>query len=275
VNLIRTTTTILLITLMGCAWAKDMRKDVYGEESYDVPEENYFAYKDKRKNLKPATVMDRQIKMTGQPVDLSGVKGKFERTTKKDFEELAQRNDNSLWKDDGQTNYLFSSNINRVPGDLVTVDADSALHAQMKTEFAKALSSDELETGVFVNGLGKVSNVPATTTASAVDKTKEGEAGADVAKEEKKPEEKTEEEKNRAIASTAGGLDQAEPKVSYTAEIVDVYPNGNVLLRGVKRFNYNGRQRTVEVTSIAKATDISEAGNIPSSKFYEYRTEMH
>ena len=52
------------------------------------------------------------------------------------------------------------------------------------------------------------------------------------------------------------------------------YPNGNVLLRGVKRFSLNGRTRSMEVTSIARASDISESNSVKSTNFYEHRTEL-
>lgn len=273
----------LLVASQGCSIMQGLRKDAYGDEGYDQEEyESSRALASRGRDSRfrkplpaPVTVMDQHLNRDrGAPIDLSGVRAKAGRVTRKDFDNLAARNDNSLWREDGQTNYLFAANTQKMPGDLVTVEVDDKLQGDMLAEFKKSLSDEELESGVEVAGLGKIAGTKPMlgAVASAVDKAPElakdgeatpltGQAALDAAAKAQ-------------AAARAPASDGPQERISYTAEVVERYPNGNVLLRGVKRFTHGGRARSMEVTSIARASDINESNTVKSSSFYEHRTEL-
>jgi flagellar basal body L-ring protein FlgH len=144
----------------------------------------------------------------------------------------------------------------------------------MLAEFRKRLPEDELDAGVVVAGLGTVST-PRVEGKSA-------EATSAVAKTDAEPATATPAADGTAAAAKSGAGARApastspedEAPLNIVAEVVNKYPNGNVLLRGMKRFAHNGRNYAIEVTGIARANDISEDDRISAAKFFEYKTEM-
>ena len=263
--------------LSGCGFAQSLRKDAYGNEEAERSLARGYGDAAGRKAGKvpaPVTVMDHHVtQFSGEPVDMSGIRAKKGHITRSDFDAVANRNDNSLWKEDGQQNYFFSTNKAKMPGDLVTIEASKELRNDIIAEFRRCMLEDELEAGVVIAGLGtvstpKVETKPAEAT-SAVAKT-EGEsapagdaaAGA-VAASSATP--------DRAPASSSA---EDNAPLNIVAEVVNRYPNGNVLIRGIKRFAHNGRNYSVEVTGITRANDISEEDRVSASKFFEYKTEM-
>ena len=266
---------LLAATLSGCGFAQSLRKDVYGNEA---AEQNLS--RDARGGLgrasgkvpPPVTVMDQHAnQFSGDPVDLSGIRAKKGHVTRADFDAVANRSDNSLWNEDGQHNYFFSTNKAKMPGDLITIEGTKELRNDMLAEFRKRLPGDELEAGVVIAGLGTVSTAkvdakPAEAT-SAVAKT-EGAAATPPADPAAAP---------AAVAparAPASASPEDDAPLNIVAEVVNKYPNGNVLLRGMKRFAHNGTNYAIEVTGIARANDISEDDRINDAKFFEYKTEM-
>ncbi len=249
--------------LQSCGWMRSMRQDVYGDEMNANQASRGLAGQGNTLR-QPATVMDHHLNsFRGEAVDLSGVRAKENRVTKKDFEAMGARNENSLWKGDGQTNYFFSVNQTKVPGDLVTVDVDPSLRSDMERELKRIIDRDDLDKGVDIQGFGKIGGTASGAVATAAQKPP-GDDTTATAATPATPE----------VARTPAS-DAAAEKVSYIGEVVQVFPNGNLLVRGVKRFPYDGKTRMMEVTSIVKGSDVSEDNKVNSSKFYEYKAEIH
>ncbi len=262
--------------LSGCGFAQSLRKDAYGQEDADRTLGRDHGKSMARKGDKiplPVTVMDQQVtQFSGDPVDLSGIRAKKGHISRTDFDAVANRNENSLWKEDGQQNYFFSTNKAKMPGDLVTIEASKDLRNDILAEFRKILPEDELEAGAVVAGLGTVSAPRAENKPVATSAVAKADGGADAATKEAgaaPPVAPVAATPSRAPASA-----EDEAPLNIVAEVVNRYPNGNVLLRGIKRFAHNGRNYSVEVTGIARGNDISEEDRVSSSKFFEYKTEM-
>src|SRR5689334_19059361 len=109
---------LMLIAMLGalpsCGWIQGLRKEIDDEEHTAPRGVANFDYHDPVNRFvppPPANVADtRAAPVAGTPVDLSGFRAKQMRTTAKDFYNENLKNENSLWLEDGQTNYLFARN---------------------------------------------------------------------------------------------------------------------------------------------------------------------
>lgn len=255
---------VFVVFVQGCSWMRSLRQDAYGNELESKHENRALASSDYNKLPPPATVMDQHLNsFRGDPVDLSGVRAKSQRVTKNDFVAMNAKNENSLWKSDGQTNYFFAVNKNKVPGDLITVNVDDSLKTDMHKELKKIIDTDDYERGVEISGFGKIGgNTKNTMQAAAENKVASNADGAAAnAAAANEP--------ARGVASSA-----QDENVQYIAEVMDVFPNGNMLIRGVKRVPYDGKVHLLEVTSILKSSDVPENNVVESSKFFEHKTEI-
>jgi flagellar L-ring protein precursor FlgH len=157
------------------------------------------------------------------------------------------KNENSLWLEDGQTNYLFARNKLKQPGDLVSVVIEDGLRGEMIGSVKKILPPEYRDQEIRVPGL-----------------TKEKAEGD-----------------SRAPASTPNTTASTDSTENYnsndllTAEVLERYPNGNVRVRGIKRVPFKNQVRNIEVVAIVKGSDISEQDIVKSSKFFEQRVELY
>ena len=144
-----------------CAVVQSLRDDI----DDPVAQKKYagdFDYSDPE-NRKlpppPASVDDnRSRSIAGTPIDFSGVRAKSGRVTKKDFLVEAEKNENSLWSEDGQNNYLFIRNQLKAPGDLVTIKIENDLRHDMIMEVKKLLPPEFRDRDIIVPGLTKDDN---------------------------------------------------------------------------------------------------------------------
>ncbi|MGE4232173.1 MAG: flagellar basal body L-ring protein FlgH [Bacteriovoracia bacterium] len=236
---------VILATTTGCGsldWIREWREEARDENT--VSQKRYTA--SRRLAGVPATVEDNREQMiSGTPVDLSGTRLKNKRITKEDFIIESAKNENSLWNDDGQTNFFFVKNKIKMPGDLVTVVIEDDLRKDMVEEFRKLLPPEYRKAKYRVPGLSK----------------------ADVKKEGSTPgsEAPTEVQNSRDLAS--------EDKL--TAEVLERYPNGNLRIRGIKRVPFRKKDRDVEVTAIVRSADVADDDSVKSSRFFEHKVDLY
>lgn len=234
----------------GCGWIQSLRREVEDEEGSQQRQlqvADFDYYKDpanRNAPPPPANVMDaRGSEIAGTPVDLSGTRARHLRTTAANFAADAQKNENSLWAESGQTNYLFAQNKLKMPGDLLTVVIEDGLRKDMVDSVRKLLPPDLKDQEIVVPGLSK--DQPA-------------------------------DEPGKAPGATGAPSAGAEPGSSdiMTAEVLERYPNGNLRIRGLKRVPFKRRVRDIQVLSIVKSADVDERDTVKSSKFFEQRVDL-
>lgn len=227
------------------------------------------------------------------------------RATKDDFVDQSQE-EGSLWASSGQTNYFFTKNRIRSPGDLITlvVEADllkdiggavkkslsakeknlevEALQTQIREKVQKQLEGMKKDS-VPVSAAAPTRNNVVTTATTPEVKASPTPTALDAFNISVRPEmlemnaEELEKHIPQASLSDVDIYQAIDIKSGDTmmGEIIERYPNGNYKVRTVKRVNYKrGPPRIISVVGIIKGTDISEdADTLNSGKLYEYRVE--
>lgn len=245
---------LLLVSSYGCGWVRSLREEVEDDTPPQPPTAAQalaaLAEKGPQRGSMmrpppPATVADasRGAIVAGTPVDLSGTRAKSGRVTKQDFLTEGMRNENSLWAEDGQNNYLFARNKLKMPGDLISVILEDDLRKDMINAVRKLLPAELRDQDIKVPGLTK-------TTGSSSEST-------------------------RAVAQEGGSTGDLSADDTITAEVLERYPNGNVRIRGMKRVPLKRHSLDVEFVSIVRSADISEQDVVRSSKFFEQRVEVY
>ncbi len=213
------------------------------------------------------------------------------RVTREDFIDQSQE-EGSLWASNGQTNYYFTKNKIRSPGDIISISIEHDLAKEFVTEIKKSLSPKEKTTEIrlvqdqirarYLASREKGNKDNITLSAAAPEKASsrpEGQASPNPAQLSPIL---TEQEAELKIARTsfedvdlqsALGVKAGE---TMMGEIVDRYPNGNYKVRASKKVPYKrGSPRIVSVLGVVKSTDVNEETDIINSgKLYEYRVEI-
>lgn len=245
----RATYWVLLIAVAfsstGCGWVKGLRRDLEDDEPAYTSTEEIEYYRDPANRsapLPPANVRDtRTAEIAGTPLDLSGIRAKNLRVKAEHFAAEARENENSLWTDDGQTNFLFSRNKTKAPGDLVTVQIDERLRKDMVNSVRTLLPPDYRNAEIRVPGLTKEKPADSRAPATAA-----------------------------APDAAATGTEDL-----LTAEVLERYPNGNLRIRGIKRVPFKRQVRNIEVVAIVRGQDIDERDVIDSAKFFDHKVELY
>jgi flagellar L-ring protein precursor FlgH len=244
----------------SCAFIQSLRDDIDdpNERKKYAGEFDFSAPENRRLPPPPATVEDDSVKaIRGTPVDFSGYRAKSGRVTKKDFYEMANKNENSLWTEDGQQNYLFAQNKIKSPGDLITIIIDDGLRNDMIFEVKKLLPPEYRDREIIVPGITK------NNVVSSVDKTKE-------------KNENSESNNTNSSQSVTRVLNQdSSSSDRITAEVLERFPNGNLRIRGIKRIPFKTKTRNMEVIAIIRNSDIDASDSISSSKFLEHKVELY
>ncbi len=250
------------------------------------------------------TVADAGAGNPESPDPSLNAKGPFKngrRATRDDFIDQSQE-EGSLWASSGQTNYYFTKNKVRSPGDIVTVKIENDLYRGISEEIKKSLSMDEktvelidakehlrekLLKNIVPDGKDRLTTSaaapekptdPAASATPPVDYT--GGAGAT----------------NSAARTTGLTALEAEKQIMQLSmseldiassleikngdmmmgEIIGRYPNGNYKIRANKKVLYKkGQAREVTVFAIVKASDIGEDTDaVNSGKLYDYQVEV-
>jgi len=180
----------------------------------------------------------------------------FRRVTRQDFIDSSP-GENSLWDDQGQSNYLFSHNRERQPGDLVSADVEKELKREIQYQLWMTLPPEQR----------RVKRVPASTTA------KEGEEAKPVAAAPDKPTD----EKNRDAAEEAAKTNLASGGKEddlIRMEVAESLGNGLVRVVGQKRVIYRGVARVVEVMALVNGKDVDDNNRVKSSAFLDMKTQV-
>jgi flagellar basal body L-ring protein FlgH len=246
---------LLVLSLPGCGWIQTLRRDVEDDDSNAKTQAaDYDYYKDPANRFvppPPANASDPTTsQISGTPVDFSGTRAKRIRVTAADFIASNNKNENSLWSEDGQNNYLFARNKLKESGDLVTVVIDDTLRKDMVDSVKRLLPPEYRDQAIRVPGL---------TKDTGADRAVAGVAAAAT---------------NPAGAAEAAASNIA-PEDMLTAEVLERYPNGNVRLRGIKRVPFKSQVRNIEVVAIVKGSDISEQDVVNSGKFFDQHVELY
>ena len=240
----------------GCSVIQGMRDDIDEEQPRRkiVNEFDYKAPENRNLPPPPTTVSDDRVaSIAGTPLDLSGARAKSGRVTKNDFLNEGVKNENSLWAEDGQHNYLFARNKLKSNGDLVTIHIEEQLRKDMIMEVKKLLPPEFRDRDIVVPGITKETPVDGAL----------GRAPAGAA------------EGAGALAGATGVNVTDASADTMTAEVLERYPNGNVRIRGVKSIPFKKKVRNMDVVAIVKGTDIDENDQVHSSKFLEHKAELY
>ncbi|CAM6054226.1 unnamed protein product [Sphagnum tenellum] len=113
------------------------------------PQQRQEYLSESRTERKPAESLDSSSSYGpsyGPSGDLSSPPRR--RTTREDFVDKSQE-EGSLWASGGQTNYYFTKNKVRSPGDIVTVKLENDLYKNIISEIKKTLTSPERNRELF------------------------------------------------------------------------------------------------------------------------------
>jgi len=173
--------------------------------------------------------------------------------------------DGSLWASNGQTNYYFTRNRTRTVGDIVNIEVEDGIVADVGTELRKTLTERERETELAV----------------AHEKLKAGATGAKAGapppagkqKDASAAEEPEVRDATYADIDVKDGMQFASGE-TVMAEIIKRFPNGNYMLQSTRRIPYRGTIRTMNMVAVARAEDVDQQDTVKSGKLYEYRIKV-
>jgi flagellar basal body L-ring protein FlgH len=224
------------------------------------------------------------------------------RATRDDFIDQSQE-EGSLWASSGQTNYYFTKNKIRSPGDLITLTIENDLYRDIGIETKRTLSPREKTTELallqeqlktkFIADF-QANRKDTLSTSSAAPERGLASTSTSTPKVDATPsptpvatpspeipplsEEEIQKQMPKATFADVNIQPQLDLKTGETmmGEIIERYPNGNYKIRTVKRIPYKkGPPRLVSVVGIVKSADINdETDIINSGKLYEYRVEV-
>jgi flagellar basal body L-ring protein FlgH len=221
------------------------------------------------------------------------------RATKEDFIDQSQE-EGSLWASSGQTNYYFTKNKVRSPGDIVTVKIENDLYRGISAQIKQSLSPDEkmveltdakeLLREKLLNMMDTTATGKDRLTTSAATPEKPGdsppiEAGNSAsvgATGTKAPGALTVAEAEKQMMQLSMSELDISPSLEIKngdmmmGEIVGRYPNGNYKIRATKKVLYKkGQAKEVAVYAIVKAADLGEDTDVVNSgKLYDYQVEV-
>lgn len=221
------------------------------------------------------------------------------RATRDDFVDQSQE-EGSLWASSGQTNYYFTKNKVRSPGDIIILTLESDLFKDIGTEIKRTLTPREKQNEVntiqdiyrkkittIKNGIPRdIVTTSAAAPVAPVTPPPAPAAAAATAQAAQNPNtpvlsDNPDELERQMARVTLKDVDlgpSLELKSGDTmmGEILERYPNGNYKIRSVKRVQYkNGAARLVSVVGIVRAKDINEdTDGVTSGKVYETRVEV-
>lgn len=271
---------LMTLSLSGCAammsdtgdGAYDSSSSYYDEGQGAVvggrwPERSYLT----EEPVQQRSIYDRKpaenVDETAEPFPYK----RGNRATVDDFVNDSQ-NEGSLWASGDQTNYYFTRNKLRGPGDIITVVLDDQIIRDVAYEVKRGLTQQEREVEMF-------SASQSQRKVASNDTKSPSSSGGGAETEKKSDASKSSSEDARSGATRFADLD-ISPQLGVKngdlmmAEVLERFPNGNYKLRAVKRIPYRGSYRMVNFLGIARAADIDASDQIPAGKFYEYRVKV-
>lgn len=187
------------------------------------------------------------------------------RATRSDFVDGAE-DAGSLWSTGGQTNFFFSKNRTRQPGDLVTITIEADMIRDIAAEVKRSLRPEEREQ--------EIALLEKSGAAAKAGKQAAAPAGDVKTDEVKKSSASPDQEGKLSFAQVdlqeAIGVKAGE---TFLAEVVERFPNGNYKIRGTKRLPFRGATRLMTLVGVVRGNDLSDDDKVNSGKLYEYRLE--
>lgn len=157
--------------------------------------------------------------------------------------------DGSLWQEDlrGDAS-LFSDQKAKNRGDIVTILVVEKVDAKRarSTDTSREMSVGADVKDLFYPGVGTLNGSPAKVDVSA----------------------------NRSSKGGGSISDTGEVRATVSAQVVDVMPNGNLVLMGTKEVTVSGEVQTVTLTGIARQKDITSNNQISSANLAEARVHI-
>jgi flagellar basal body L-ring protein FlgH len=191
----------------------------------------------------------------------------YRRATRQDFvDKLPQ--ENSLWDGQGQSNYLFSNNRRREPGDMITAQVEKDLRREIQYQLWLTLPPEQR----------KVKRAPASQAATDALKTAAGAVAKDGSSAVDKVAEKSQETKAKDAAEEAAKTNLATSGTPeddvVRLEVVESLGNGLVRVLGQKRVVYKGVSRLIEVAALVNNKDIDDGNRMKSSNFLDMKAQV-
>lgn len=184
------------------------------------------------------------------------------RYTRADFVDR-EANENSLWDAQGQSNYLFSHNRRREPGDLVTVDVEKDLRREIQYQLWMTLPPE----------MRRVKRTPASSGDDSVKNVASTQNPAPNAADANKSQEEKNKDAAEEAAKTNLALNGKDDDI-VRMEVVENLGNGLVRVVGQKRVIYKGASRVVEVMALVNNKDIDDNNRLKSSAFLDMQTQV-
>jgi flagellar basal body L-ring protein FlgH len=199
-----------------------------------------------------------------------------QRTTRDDFVDKVQA-EGSLWAPQGQTNFFFTENRIKNPGDIINIQVEDAMVKDIAAEMKRGLNDREIEGEIQAaqarnfakaNGLPEPGSEKAGGSQAAPRAPAAAKKGTEKVKEVEVPE------------ATYADIDLTKSmgiKAGETmmGEIVERYPNGNDKIRATKKVNYPTGPRLLTMFAVAKGPDVEKKDIIASGGLYEYRLQVN
>ena len=223
------------------------------------------------------------------------------RATREDFVDDSQ-DEGSLWASSGQTNYYFTKNRVKNPGELITVTVEpdlyrdicleirshlmrierdlevSELKEQMRVKLAHPSENETMNPSAMtperaLSQSGSSPSPASTPSTSPIAKT----SANSISYTPRSPE-----EIERLVSQISISDVNIQPSLdlksgdSLSGEIIERFPNGNFKIKVMKRVPYKkGKPRLVRLVGIVKSGDLNEDTDLVSSgKIYDYHLEV-
>ncbi len=203
--------------------------------------------------------------------------GDGQRTTREDFIDKVQ-SDGSLWAPTGQTNFFFTENRIKNPGDIISIQIEEPMVKDIGAEMKRTLNDREIDgelalaqERIRAKTLGLPE--PGSDKAAATQAAPRTPAAA-AKKGEEKPKEIEIPEATYADIDVTKSM-ALKPGEAMMGEVVERYPNGNYKVRATKRVNYPTGPRLLTMYAVAKGPDVEKKETIPSGSLYEYRLQVN
>ena len=149
----------------------------------------------------------------------------------------------SLWKPDGPNANLIADTVARRPGDLLTIiiSESQKVNDKQNVKLEKDSSLDSALTSFNIKP-----NMFNTLPDAKQSSSREFEGKADYKKE---------------------GTFEAR----ITVTVVDVMPNGNLVLKGRRNIFMDDEEKTIQITGVVRALDVSSDNTVESARVAEAR----
>jgi flagellar basal body L-ring protein FlgH len=183
------------------------------------------------------------------------------RATRNDFIDQTQ-DSGSLWASNGESNFFFSKNRSRSPGDIVTITIEDEMLRDIQAEVKRTLTGAERRREL---DLLEAKYAQGATKAS-------GSSGGN--QDQLKSSAAAPEAPDLSFGAVdVGPVVSVKAGDSFLAEIVERFPNGNYKIKGSKRVPYRNTTKLMTIVGIVRGNDLGDE-KVPSGKIYEYRLQV-